>query len=295
MPEQESRSSIPIIEHGTLSLWDKMVFERAIVKPPFSLPNHMHDEACFLYIMNGASRTYSENETLELEARESVLMRCGNFLAQVMPSETSPVYEAVAVHFYPEVLQKAYGNEIPALLTQTSASVPQIAKIKADEMLEKYIDSLLFYFKTPSLVTEELLILKLKELVLLLSNTSQAPQIRQILSNLFSPASFEFEQVIETHQFSNISVAELAELTNMSLSSFKREFNKRYGESPATYLRGKKIERAMQLIRASDLPISHIAWDCGFQDTAHFSRVFRKLQGMSPSEYRSEVSQNSNW
>jgi AraC-like DNA-binding protein len=294
MAQKESRADIPVIEHGTLTLWDKMVFERAIVKPPFTLPNHMHDEACFLYIMNGSSRTYSESGSIELETRDSVLMRCGNFLARVMPSETSPVYEAVAVHFYPEVLQKAYGNEIPKLLTQTSATVPQIAKIKADEMLEKYVDSLLFYFKTPSLVTEELLILKLKELLLLLSNTEQAPQIRQILSNLFSPASFEFEQVIETHQYSNISVAELADLTNMSLSSFKREFNRRFGESPATYLRRKKIDRAMQLIRASEMPISHIAWDCGFQDTAHFSRVFKKLQGQSPSEYRVAVSQNSN-
>ena len=291
MSEQQGRENIPVIEHDALSLWDKMVFEHAIVKPPYSLPNNMDEEACFLYLMNGSSKTYSETEILELEAKDSVLMRCGNFLAQAYPTKTSPVYEAIAVHFYPEVLKKVYGNEIPAILKQTNAPAPQLARVKANEMLEKYIDSMLFYFKTPSLVTEDLLVLKLKELVLLLASTDQAENIKRILSNLFSPAEFEFQKVIETHLYSNISVNDLASLTNMSLSSFKREFNKKYGESPASYLRRKKIDRAAQIIAASDIPISHIAWDCGFQDVAHFSRVFKKQMGCLASKYRARESQ----
>ena len=288
MGESKEGSSDRVIEHDSLSLWDKMVFERAIIKPPHALPNLMHNEACFMYLLKGSSRTFTENSVHELGAKDAVLMRCGNFVAHLMPSGDSEVYEALAVHFHPDVLRKAYGNEIPQVLRQQPHKAPQLARVKTDQMLEKYIESLLFYFQNQALVTEELLVLKLKELLLLLANNDSAPEIRQILSNLFSPTPIEFHKVVETHLYSPISVNELATLTNMSLSSFKREFNKYYGESPANYLRNKKIERASQLLQSSDLPISHIAWDCGFQDVAHFARVFRKYNGCSATEFRAQ-------
>jgi AraC family L-rhamnose operon transcriptional activator RhaR/AraC family L-rhamnose operon regulatory protein RhaS len=47
-----------------------------------------------------------------------------------------------------------------------------------------------------------------------------------------------------------------------------------------------RIERSCRLLRTTDLPVTRIALDAGFSDPNYFSRQFRKVMGISPSEYR---------
>ena len=277
-----------ILEHKTFDLFGKMLFEKAILDAPGNRPIPMPDEACFLYILNGNYHGKSEMETIEVPAKDAVLMKCGNYVGRMIPNAQNEQYEALAVHFYPEVLKKIYANEIPDFLKNP---LPQTVKggmtrLKSSVLLEKYIDSLLFYFENPEMVTEELLVLKVKELMLLLMNTPNAPAVYEILSNLFSPETHSFKEVVEAHIFTDISVPELAALTYQSLSSFKRTFKKTYNASPASYIKVRKIQKAAELLLVSDTPVSHIAYDCGFSDIAHFSRSFKSHFGVSPSQYR---------
>ncbi len=277
-----------IIEHKTLELFGKMVFEKAIIKPPFKKTNLMPDEACFLYIMQGENFSLSETEQIRVAENEAVLMKCGSYLSQMFASKTSGTYEAVAVHFYPDVLKKIYDNEIPNFLKSKEKPFPEksMAKLKADELLQKYFDSILFYFSNRELVNEELMILKLKELFLLLENTKNATAIHEILSSLFSPRTYTFKEIISAHLFSNLSLDELARLTNYSLSSFKREFDKIYCESPAKYIKDKKLEKAAELLLVTNHNVSEIAFECGFNDLSGFSRSFKEKYSHSPNDYR---------
>src|SRR5690606_40073999 len=93
--------------------------------------------------------------------------------------------------------------------------------IKNDMLIEKYIESLLFYFENPYLVYEEILILKLKEIILLLSQTTQANTIQVIISQLFTQKNYAFKEIIETNRYSSHSIEELAYLTTMSVSTSK--------------------------------------------------------------------------
>jgi transcriptional regulator GlxA family with amidase domain len=136
------------------------------------------------------------------------------------------------------------------------------------------------------LVNDEILILKLKEIILLLSQTRSASAIQTILSQLFSPVTYTFRQVIEANIFSQISVEELAQKTNLSVSSFKREFAKQYADSPANYIKTKRLERAAELLLISDNRITDIAFECGFNDLANFTKSFHEKYNVSPSAYR---------
>ena len=102
----------------------------------------------------------------------------------------------------------------------------ELTQINNDFLIQKYVESLLFYFDNPTLINEDVLVIKLKEIILLLCQTKNASVIQQILSQLFSPTSFTFKQVIENYFYQHISIEELAHITNLSLSSFKREFKK---------------------------------------------------------------------
>jgi AraC-like DNA-binding protein len=108
----------------------------------------------------------------------------------------------------------------------------------------------------------------------------------EVISSLFSPKEHSFKEIIDAHVFSNLSVEELAQLASLSVSSFKREFSRIYGDSPAHYLKKKKLQRAEELLLVSELRISDIAFDCGFNEVAHFSKSFKEKHGVSPTTYR---------
>lgn len=275
-----------ILEHKRLDLFGKMLFEAVVLTPPFHKPNPMPDEACFLYVMEGIYDSTSEQEQIRIRTDESVLMKCGNYLSDMVPTPESNKYQAVAVHFYPEVLLKIYENKLPDFLKKRNTSNKGMVKLNSDILIKKYIDGLLFYFENPQIVDEELLILKLKEIIVLLNKTKNAPEIRVILSNLFNPTSYTLREIVNAHIYSIITIDKMAELSGMSISTFKREFQKIYSEPPATYIRAKKIEKALELLSASDLRATEIAYECGFSSLSHFSRTFKQLKSIPPSIYK---------
>ncbi len=275
-----------IIEHKTLDIFGKMLFETVTLKPPFKKPNPMRNEACFLYIIEGEYDSISESEKLRIQTEESVLMKCGNYLSSMLKSKTSDKYQALAVHFFPEVLLKIYDNKLPCFLKESQNADIGMVKLNSDILIKKYIDSILFYFENQNLVNEDILILKLKEIILLLYQTKNASAIHNILSNLFNPTSFSFREVIEHHFYTNNTLEELAQLTNTSLSTFKRDFKKIYKIPPATFIRNKKLEKAMELLSSTNLRTSDIAYDCGFIDVSHFSKTFKQKYGLSPTLYK---------
>ena len=275
-----------IVEYKTMELYGRMLFEKVILIPPFKKNNPMSNEACFLYIMDGEYNSLSEKEQMRIRANEAVLMKCGRYLSQMYASGDSKRYEAVAVHFYPDILKKIYDDKLPAFLKKGIANTKSMARVNSDLLIHKYIEGILFYFENPGLVNEEILILKTKEIILLLHQTKNAPAIHAILANLFNPVSYSFREVIEAHIYSPVTIRELARLTHMSLSSFKREFKKIYNHSPAVYLKDKKLARARELLSASGLRVSDIAFDCGFNNVAHFSKSFKQKYALTPTQYR---------
>lgn len=275
-----------ILEHQHFDLLGKVIIERVVFNPPLRAFEAMHDEACLVYAVNGNSIAYSSTEKHQLQTDESVLVKCGNFLNHwQVTADTSPS-EAIAIHFYPEVLKLVYENQIPEFLkNQTNKRSPLIQKIEAEAVIKHYIDSLLFYFKNPNLATRDLIILKVKELILLLYNTN-SHGIRQILADLFNPNEVSFKEIIKANLFNDLTGEEYAKLTNLSLSSFKRKFKSVFDATPAKYIKNKRLERAEELLKISNLRVTDICFESGFNDLGTFSKSFVKKFGTTPSNYQ---------
>ncbi|CAN5420133.1 N/A [soil metagenome] len=82
------------------------------------------------------------------------------------------------------------------------------------------------------------------------------------------------------------TAAELAEIAGLSPSHFTRVFREHTGYTPMDYLRHERIKTARVLLAGVDLSIKEIAARCGFEDQYHFSKTFRQIDGLSPSDYR---------
>jgi AraC family transcriptional regulator len=83
-----------------------------------------------------------------------------------------------------------------------------------------------------------------------------------------------------------LDIDELARLIRMSASHFTRSFRKTVGLTPHRYVIQCRVEKARELLTATDLPLIEIALTTGFSDQSHFSRRFQELTGVPPGAYR---------
>src|SRR5262249_37542467 len=85
-----------------------------------------------------------------------------------------------------------------------------------------------------------------------------------------------------------LNLKEMAQSVGLSTAHFSQMFRKSTGESPHGFVLRRRIERSKEMLRAGEGRILDIAIACGFKTQQHFARVFRKLCGASPTEYREE-------
>lgn len=88
----------------------------------------------------------------------------------------------------------------------------------------------------------------------------------------------------------DISIEQTAEYAGVSRTTLYRAFMETEGISPVEYLSKFRIKQAKRLLADTVLPVSAVARSVGYEDALYFSRVFSRLQGISPTQYREKKS-----
>jgi len=91
---------------------------------------------------------------------------------------------------------------------------------------------------------------------------------------------------LEEHYRESINLESLSEQFNMSTRTFKRRFKLATGETPLVYLQSLRIEGAKKKLELSTDSIENISQEIGYEDMAFFSKLFKRLTGLSPTNYR---------
>lgn len=108
--------------------------------------------------------------------------------------------------------------------------------------------------------------------------------------NAEPPVITKAKKYIEEHQTEDMSLAEVAKAVNTSSFYFCKMFRKVTGINFTDYLARLRIERAKNLLLNPNLRISEIAFEVGFQSLTHFNRVFKRILGQAPTDYRLQLS-----
>jgi transcriptional regulator GlxA family with amidase domain len=90
----------------------------------------------------------------------------------------------------------------------------------------------------------------------------------------------------DRHYSEPLDLAALAHVAGMSKYHFQRLFTATYGRSPAAHLSQRRVERAQDLLRATNLTVTEVCHAVGFSSLGSFSSRFRELVGESPSEFQ---------
>ncbi len=85
------------------------------------------------------------------------------------------------------------------------------------------------------------------------------------------------------------SVETIASQVNMSVSTFRRRLLAVTGKSPKAYIQAIQMERAIQLLDDPNQPVAQIAQLCGFSETSNFSHTFKRVYGLTPTQYRDGI------
>jgi AraC-like DNA-binding protein len=109
--------------------------------------------------------------------------------------------------------------------------------------------------------------------------------------NAEPPAITKAKAYIQEHQGEDVRLSDVAKAVNMSSFYFCKVFRRATGINFTDYLARVRIEKSKNLLLNPNLRISEIAFEVGFQSLTHFNRVFRKLVGQSPTDYRGHLTQ----
>ncbi|MEL7251605.1 MAG: AraC family transcriptional regulator [Bacteroidota bacterium] len=270
----------------TIPYKGKPLFQRAEFSLPTRYNSNLQDYSCFFYINKGSYQIIEANGIYKVGEKEALLKKCGNYISYFPESKAEKAAEAIAVYFHRDIIKSIYSKEIVDFLNKSNQrSTP---KKVANELIEKYVNNLVIYLDNPSLIDDELAVLKFKELILILMKSQYCDSVQTFFGGLFDSQEVEFQTIVENNIFNDINVEELAFICNMSLSSFKRAFKRCFNETPARYIKQERLKRAAQLIASTSESISHIAYDCCFKDPTTFSAVFSSHFGVSPTVYRNQ-------
>jgi AraC-like DNA-binding protein len=97
------------------------------------------------------------------------------------------------------------------------------------------------------------------------------------------------KEFINEHQTEDLTLTSVAKAVNTSTFYFCKMFKKATGINFTDYLSRVRIEKSKNLLLNPNLRVSEIAFEVGFQSLTHFNRVFKKILGQSPTEYRAKI------
>ena len=233
-------------------------------------------EYIFIYSIEGQGSVSFENTTIQLEPNTYC----------IVPINTPHTYQANKVdpwsiywmHFRGELCAALYQrhlkvNKTPNKMPFENSRIEQFSQIFEMLSSEYTIDHLEF---------ANLLGLHfISSFVYISVNGLKTHNKKNLIDSITSYLDKNIDRTLKTE--------DIAQKFNYSASYLLTLFKKHTGYSIIQFFNLKKMQKACEYLKYSDLSIKEISYRLGFQDPFYFSRIFKKTIGQSPSEYREEV------
>jgi len=242
------------------------------------LENHM-----LLVILEGQMKLTHGNSQYIVQMNEMVLL---NKAIQITYDKTGNPKKDNIFNSLMFFLKDEFIQDFIKLAKIESVQTAEVAKVTikpVNQRIRAFFDSVVPFFAEPENIDGPLVRLKMLELLYNLSNTDKN-LLRQLLQ-LKQQVYADIPMVVMENYTSPATLSDLAYLSGRSLSSFKRDFFAIYQVTPAQWIRSQRLSKAKELLNAG-LPVTEVCYSVGFENVAHFSRLYKTYFGSSPSAHR---------
>ncbi len=301
--EQQPSILKEIRPHGTKSFPCAIYRTHSAGKGAF-VKHHWHEEVELLYFSGGQFRLEINMESFPIQSECFYFINPGELHSVI--SETADSYWEDAVVFSPDILSfDSYDHAqihlihpiqkgrllFPRYITPEHAAFLPIRNAFMDIMHAfGQMASEASPIKDSSLVTDDLtsqLYIK-SSLLYILATLSE--------HRLFTPTEKNLDRRVESIKTAltyikdnyreKIYLSDLAEQTNLNEQYFCRLFKKAIGHSPMEYINEYRIKQTRRLLEETNLSVTEICLECGYNNLGNFLREFRKYTGTTPLQYR---------
>ncbi len=254
-----------------------------------------------VHVVNGQRTLRTFNDTLPMQTGHTIFFKKGarfiekkneQRLATKVSESHSEKNFCVLICFIPDhFVRDIYKNMLTDLNPSPleAAACQSIIPVHNDVEILAFFQSMLTYFSQTSPPSEAVLQLKLKELITSILVSPNNTSLAAYFQSLFVDTSPSLVEIMESNFCYNLSLADYAKLCHRSLSSFKREFRRHFNESPGKWLLHRRLRYSSELLQKTNMAITQICFESGFEDLSHFSRAFKDMFAMTPTAFRQQV------
>ncbi|MRX40035.1 helix-turn-helix domain-containing protein [Flavobacterium sp. LC2016-23] len=233
------------------------------------------------FLMEGTKEVVFNNSSLSIDNSKFLVMKSGHCLMTEKLSDVNN-YRSVLLFFSNEIVLK-FIRKLEIYKTELS-NPPSVMAFSYDPFIQRFVNSLLDISVLSTTTKTKLLEVKFEEIMLYLIEKYGTAFLDSLLTNS-NDISQKFIRTIENNQFSKLTLKELAFLCDMSVSKFKREFEKYYGESPIKWFQNKRLEYAYYLLDQEQKSPSEIYFEVGYENLSSFIQAYKSKYGTTPKHH----------
>lgn len=245
------------------------------------------EEHMLIYVKQGINQLKDGKTAFVIRKNEMVFLRKASLVEYHKTGDTDQdnLYVSLLFFFKDEFLQEFI--KMANIKNIHTAEKVRVLVKPVNERLLRFFESIEPYFNEPETIDAGLIKIKMLELLYDISSTDK--NLLQQLLQMKQPVRSEIPEVMESNYANPVSLSELAYLSGRSLASFKRDFQAIYNIAPSIWIRNKRLAKAKELLENTSMPVADVCYTLGFENPAHFSRIFKAHFGHSPSSLRQPV------
>lgn len=234
-----------------------------------------------VFILKGQKIVHLQEKDLVLEAGSLLFIQKGSYLFSDIGGDDSE-YQRLMLF-----LEDSFITDFVQTISLPTENLPkpeEIFSLSVSPLLQDALNSLKTYIAEDFTYSDDLLRIKLQEILLLILVNDRDNRFVSFLRYLISKKKNSLEEVITEHFTTPLTIAELAKLSNRSTKQFTRDFKKLHQINPKEWITQKRLEHARHLITQTDMNMTEICSESGFENYSNFIQLFRKRFNITPKQ-----------
>ncbi|MFT5668830.1 MAG: AraC-like DNA-binding protein [Vicingaceae bacterium] len=237
----------------------------------------------FSFLQEGTKEVFFDNSSYAINNAQFLLMKSGHCLMTEKLSTFQENYRSVLLFFSNETVLKFIRKF--ELNPTDGTTYFSTYSFEYDSFIKTFVKSILDISKLSTSIQKNILDAKFDEIMLYLIEVKGVDFLYSLISNSDNQTQ-KFIQIIESNTLNKLTLKELSFLSNMSVSKFKREFEKHFHSSPSKWFQEKRLEHSAFLLKNKSKRPSDIFEEIGYENLSNFIQAFKTKFGVTPKQYQ---------
>ncbi|MEM9821835.1 MAG: AraC family transcriptional regulator [Bacteroidota bacterium] len=235
------------------------------------------------FLRAGTKEVHGNDHSVQINQQHFLIMKSGNCLMTEKISESYKSYKSILLFFSNESVLDFL--ERHQLFNNKKRKSQSFYVFPYDAFIEHFVLGLEKMMLLPVATQQKILSSKFEEIMLYLSYQNHPAFLNGIIQQSDHKTS-KLTTIVENNKFNKLSLDELAFLSNMSVSTFRREFFKIYQQSPIKWFNEKRLDHIALLLKTQHKRPIELYEEAGYENFSNFVQAFKKKFGMTPKQYQ---------